>query len=986
MKNKIVLLFFLLLSPVVMQAQSGWYNYSSQMIQAFSRNDFNSAASYGELALKSAEEEFGKRDSIYALTAELLGKVYNITGQYKKAEPLFLEMKNLIKEIWGEKHPQYATVIGNLSELYRNLGQDGKAEPYLIEAMRIDKETLGENNVFYATDLNNLAALYHQLGKYDESVSMFEDAASRMKNIKGENSSEYSLVLNGLAAVYHTSGEYSKAEKFYTKALEIRKEVLGTKSPEYAITLMNLAILYADLGRYENAEKYALEAKDIYRSIYGNNHQSYALCLSNLATIYSMMKRYNMSGPIFEESIEVYKNSVGEKHPKYANALLNSALMYYDQGQYQKAEEITLKAYRILKETSGENSVDYTATLNNLGVIYLKMGKFGESEKYNLEALKIRDRLLGKYHPFFALSAMNLATCYYAMKKYDDAEMYFSAMNESYMKQISSYFPSLSEKEKLEFLNTFEDAFDKYYSFSIDRYNRNPAIAGNMLNLRLSAKGLILSSTVQMKNRIFENGDNNLIELYNRWIAVSKDIAKAYSLSAEERLNREINLENLESEANEIEKQLGEKSEIFKNEKEKKSFKWEDIKNSLKSDEAAVEFVDFRYYDKSQTDRVIYCALVIRKEYEFPKLVTLCEEKDLSGLINVSSDNNDNYVKNSVKGLSLYNLIWNPIDVYLKGSISVYISVSGLLNKVSFLSLTTGDKGLLCDKYLIRYMSNLKDIVNKTENSIDKNKFTADIFGGIKYDLNETEMQENSLKFRGADEEWSPPVDVVMIDAPGNKIGKWAYLPGTLKEADYVSNIFEKNSLKVKEFAGELANEEAFKSLNFKNSPTLLHVSTHGYFFPEHEKGNPEIKGNTFKISDNPLFRSGLILAGANWVWTGGNEIEGVENGILTAYEVSNMDLVNTDLVVLSACETGLGDIKGGEGVYGLQRAFKVAGAKTIIMSLWKVPDKETVELMELFYTNWLGGMTKQYAFTSAQIEMRKKYAPYFWAAFVMVE
>ncbi|MCX6164324.1 MAG: CHAT domain-containing protein, partial [Ignavibacteriae bacterium] len=152
-------------------------------------------------------------------------------------------------------------------------------------------------------------------------------------------------------------------------------------------------------------------------------------------------------------------------------------------------------------------------------------------------------------------------------------------------------------------------------------------------------------------------------------------------------------------------------------------------------------------------------------------------------------------------------------------------------------------------------------------------------------------------------------------------------------------------------------------------------------------KGFQDFSGSEIiKRAENPLFRSGLILAGANWYWQGNRSIEGTEDGILTAYEVSNMDLMNTELVVLSACETGLGDIKGGEGVYGLQRAFKVAGVKTIIMSLWKVPDKETVELMELFYTNWLGGMTKHDAFTNAQKEMRKKYPPYYWAAFVMVE
>jgi len=183
--------------------------------------------------------------------------------------------------------------------------------------------------------------------------------------------------------------------------------------------------------------------------------------------------------------------------------------------------------------------------------------------------------------------------------------------------------------------------------------------------------------------------------------------------------------------------------------------------------------------------------------------------------------------------------------------------------------------------------------------------------------------------------------------------------------------------------------------LSGKNSPSIIHLSTHGFFFPAPPE-TQNIKGDTknvnstrggFKSNINPLFRSGLILTGANRLWKDGKKTEGIEDGVLTAYEVSNMALLNTELVVLSACETGLGDVKGGEGVFGLQRSFKIAGVKNVIMSLWKVPDKETVELMELFYTNWVEKhMSKQDAFYSAKKDMRAKYPdPYFWAAFVMI-
>ncbi|MFZ1856983.1 MAG: CHAT domain-containing protein, partial [Chitinophagaceae bacterium] len=173
------------------------------------------------------------------------------------------------------------------------------------------------------------------------------------------------------------------------------------------------------------------------------------------------------------------------------------------------------------------------------------------------------------------------------------------------------------------------------------------------------------------------------------------------------------------------------------------------------------------------------------------------------------------------------------------------------------------------------------------------------------------------------------------------------------------------------------------------NSPQILHIATHGFFLPEPDKKREEnnfSNENTYTLADDPLLRSGLILAGGNYAWSGKTPIDGVEDGIATAYEISQLNLSNTELVVLSACETALGDVKGSEGVFGLQRAFKMAGVKKMIVSLWQVPDKETAELMTTFYNYWMKGKTINDAFTQAQADMRKKYAPFYWAAFVLVE
>jgi CHAT domain-containing protein len=481
------------------------------------------------------------------------------------------------------------------------------------------------------------------------------------------------------------------------------------------------------------------------------------------------------------------------------------------------------------------------------------------------------------------------------------------------------------------------------------------------------------------------------------------EISKAYSFTKEEQENRGINLALLEYSANEIEKELSLKSEKYKSELSSRESDWKEIQNILNENEVAVEYINVKDYKQGKINYVYYCALIIRKGYQYPELVVLCKEKELESCLLEPAEKMNSYVRNPEYSLALYNIIWKPLEKYLSGANNIYISPSGLINKISLSALAISEDELLCDKYSLHYLGNLKDIVIKKNENINLKEFPdfkLAVFGGADYDLDSAGMAVNLNKYKTGEKknvyfDINDTIKDVYNRGLDLRGGKWSYLNGTLTEAEEIKKIFVKNGLKTEEYIKSDASEDAIKSLsrtNNRNSPTVLHISTHGFFFPEPKEDSLGIRfqniagSEKIKRSVNPLLRSGLILAGANNFWQSNKNYEGLENGILTAYEVSNMDLQNTELVVLSACETGLGDIKGGEGVYGLQRAFKVAGAKTIIMSLWKVPDKETVELMELFYTNWLSGMTKYDAFTNAQKEMRKKYAPYFWAAFVMVE
>jgi len=1050
MRIKIILIFFLLFLPSsffllnsISFAQT-WEELNNKVIEYYQKGDYKTAIIWAEKAVKQADIEFGIKHKNYATSLNNLAELYKNMGRYSEAEPLYKEAIKIVKEVLGEKHPDYATALNNLAELYYYLGLYKKAELLFQVAMEIRKEVLGVKNTNYATSLNNLAGLFLSMGRYSEAEPLFKEAMKIRKEVLGENHPDYAQSLNNLALLYNFMGRYTEAEPLYKEAMKIRKEVLGEKHPDYATSLNNLALLYNSMGRYSEAEPLYKETMKILKEVLGKNHPSYATSLNNLALLYYYMGRYikaeplykeamkirkevlgekhpdyamslnNLAGlyktmgryseaePLYKEAMKIYKEVLGEKHTSYAGSINNLAVLYDDMGRYTEAEPLFKEALKIIKEVLGENHPDYATSLNNLALLYYYMGRYSEAEPLYKEAMKIIKEVLGEKHPYYAPSLNNLAGLYYKMGRYTEAEPLFIESNRNNINYIQNNFPFLSENQKKDFLKTIYYNFEVFYSFSKIRCKDNSSITSNMFDIRLASKGVILNSTVQMFSKIKSSGDENLINKYNELITLKATIIKAQDLTIEERKNRGLNLKELESNAEEIEKELNKAAgiDIFKN------VNWQDLKNSLKPNEAAIEFVDFQYYDKRWTDTTFYMALMLKKDYEYPKLITLCTEDEIKSILSIPSENNNSYVRNNKTSIELYNKIWKPLEEYLTDVNSIYISPSGLLNKVSFSAISSANNELLCDKYDLHYVGNLKDVVLKKEEEKQIKSipnFTSVIFGGADFDLDSAKLKEYSSKFDTAEIKREGDPVILYSDkesySPNQlvKNGKWTYLEGTKTEAENINSLFKSNNLNSIVYTGPDANKTALKAFSHtktNNSPTVIHIATHGFFFPEikkdYEKMHLMQMGNQglYRASDNPLMRSGLIFAGANTYWQDSTPVHSGDNGILTAYEVSNMDLMNTELVVLSACETGLGDIRGGEGVYGLQRAFKVAGAKTIIMSLWKVPDKETVELMELFYTSWLSGMTKHEAFTRARKEMRNRYPgdPYKWAAFVMVE
>ncbi|MHA8052662.1 CHAT domain-containing protein [Aquirufa sp. OSTEICH-129A] len=315
----------------------------------------------------------------------------------------------------------------------------------------------------------------------------------------------------------------------------------------------------------------------------------------------------------------------------------------------------------------------------------------------------------------------------------------------------------------------------------------------------------------------------------------------------------------------------------------------------------------------------------------------------------------------------------------------MYISPSGLSHQINFAALPIEGNLLLGEKYKVHIISSPAEIVDFKPAKLEQNtKLELLLYGGINYDKTNITSLTDTSKTQQMNE---------LIDIQTRSgINSFGYLIGSQKEVTAIQSKGTKNGFKTSILDDRNATEESIKKLDGRTAPFLLHLATHGFFFPDPVKENDldifglEGKSKIYKASDDPMMRSGLLFSGANKYWGKVNENIASEDGILTASEISNLDLSACQLVVLSACETGLGEIKGSEGVFGLQRAFKMAGVKNIIMSLWKVPDTQTAELFEIFYEECFAGKTIHEAFQSAQAKMRLKYTPYYWAGFVLLE
>ena len=621
--------------------------------------------------------------------------------------------------------------------------------------------------------------------------------------------------------------------------------------------------------------------------------------------------------------------------------------------------------------------------IRNINTVYYETNDYEKSLNLLLDLLSSQEDLFDKEDLRIGETFSALAYTSFELGNLNEAYNYFS----KYQKISLSYY-----KNRERFLNdnlvynlhstevwNFNNLFNFLNSVNDNRVSDN---VKEIYNISCFLKNRELSNKNVLSSSIYASNDQELIKLYQDWIDINKEIGKTFEMTLVD--VQKLDVSKLEEDSDRLERQLTKRSSIFAS--NQRNYSFNDIVSNLKLEEIYVDISKVvNYYNFAES---VYYAYVIQKDDTIPQLINLGSASYFDSIYNYYSnythkdprkhefsDGDEHY------GDICYQNLWSKLEPYLEGVSTVYFSPEGVYSKINPNVLyDSTSSSFLIDKYDIVYVSNVEDFVHQKEN-IQLYERPDDLHAVLIG--NPTFLLEEDVVVLATNESQSKSINQDELESL-QRGSFWGPLPGTKKEIDLISSNLKSKGWHVEVISGVDATETRVKSIE---APKILHIATHGFFFEDQEmvEHTKMISTENKKAMANPMTRSGLVFTGANN--TGKGQILAGDNGYLNSYETSLLNLRGTELVVLSACQTGTGDVQNGKGVYGLQRAIRVAGAESIIMSMWKVDDKATQELMTYFYDYWIDKkMTKKEAFKQAQQKIREKYKhPYYWGAFIML-
>lgn len=926
------------------------------------------------------KRELGPYSYWYANTLSNCTEIYSAIGNFAKAIELGREAVDIYKISFGVNHMNYASCLNNLAVSYDDSGNPFMAIQLGKEAIRIKKEIIGTEHPDYATDLSNLAEYNSSIGNYSEALLLGKEAMKIRKKLLGTDNTDYALSLMCLSRYYSDLGNYSEALRLGIDAMDILKKVLGVNHPYYATSLIYIANYYCCLGDYSKALQLGTEAMKIRKETLGIEHIDYLAALECVAYYNSCLHNYKESIKIRKDLLETYKQILGIEHPVYAQALASLAGSYADFDNYEAAIRLYNEALCLLQNKLGSEHPYYVGNLSNLANCYALTGRDSEAIGIVNEEIDVVKKKYGKEHPRYASLLRKLSILNLRLGNYKESyQLLYRGMDNSLSYMQSDFVNLPSNLRKSLWIRNYTLYYNSIFPFIVSKYRNKESISELYNKACLFSKGILLNTDMEIRNLVFESGDSTLIADYNNLTSNLSIFNKLICTPINKRL---ISTDSLYNTIQVLELEVAKKIKTYSNNVHNLTINWKEVQKNLGDNDIAIEFLDFQ---KFATDSILYVALTLKKGYDSPHFVTLFEWNQLKAIPE------DRYYKQT----DVSDLVWKPLQNELAGVKNIFFAPSGELHRIGIENLPISNTKNISDLYMLYRLSSTRQLVihDKIEGK------GSILYGGINYDeksgviLKDSDSAEGGV-LRSASSRAN--VDSLSLRS------SFEYLEGTKREADMIAKDMKQHSIPYIYYSGMEGTEESFKRLN-GTKPKAMHIATHGFYYTNKEIEESqyfrsrmdlmtdEILKTDYFVEDKPMTRSGLLFSGCNRAFRHEQIQEGEEDGILTAQEIAMLDLRGLDLVVLSACQTGLGDVISGEGVFGLQRGFKKAGANTILMSLNKVNDEATRILMVEFYRNLMNGKSKYQSLKDAQKHLRevengKFDKPEYWASFIMLD
>ena len=1010
-----------------------------------------------ERSLAIDEKDLGPENLKVAQGLNNLAGLSYREEKYPQAEQRFKQALEIEKKVLAPDDPDLATAMNNLGGLYYQEGKYAQAEPLYTRALAIDEKVLGPEHVNVATDLNNLAMLSIQEGKYAQAEPLYTRALAIDERALGQDHPGVATDLDNLALLYQDQGQYTKAEPLYKRALEIREKALGPDHPDVATSVNNLAGLYEAEGQFAQAESLCQRALAIREKALGTDSDAVATSLNDLALLYKEQDHYKQAEPLYNRALAIEKQALGPEHPAVATTLNNIAELEEAQGQYAQAEPLYHQALAIDEKALGPEHPDVATTLDDIAQIFYRQGQYAQAEPLVKRALSIDEKALGPDHPYVATDRNLMGLLLAVTNHAAEATNMLLSSAQIRWQNLAGNFPTMTDQQKREFLsNSNFKQTEELTSLVFQGEGGEPkdGLRGVLLSKQLlfeaarqesgAMEEAIASATPQWRAMWQER------ETLRHQFATLALEKKPDNGEQRELVGDTVNpayVRSLSDQIDRLEAQLRQENPSYAQQARLREVTLEDVSRALRPGEALVEYTHFTLYDFStkKWNSTHYGAYVLRGGSGTVAAIDLGDAASVDAAVKMFQAKIYSFIEDSSgvtpsrsqirrseddvdeASAAIRIRVWQPLEAHLTGSQRIYLAPDGLLDLIPFEALANKDKAgdwhYLVEDHELIYMDTSRDLgrLALSSHAVTNEPKTAVLIGNPAFDAKPEQVAavvaglESAARTQLAAAKTSSASGATLGSIAGGGTLRldvprpFPQVPVLEQLIDDASKQLKRLGWSVTDLTGDKAVEEAAENVH---APRILQFATHGFVMDR--PPDPQ-------SWDNPLLRSMLILAGADDAHLGSTvyyragtallteaqakqrgltdtQLQAARvapgDGLLTAYEVTGMDLQGTELVNLTACETGLGEVTP-DGVAGLRQAFLLAGARSLTVSMWEVPADETTAQVSDFYDRWLGGtkhVARYEAFHAAQLaalaRARQDHGsghPFYWAGIVYV-